>query len=145
MANRSDNARITASVTATINGVPGTKLDLGTFEDRKGGHSDSGSTVVNRGGMGDRESLGGKPEPENLTITRVRDDGARSYEKTLRQGVGRLPITVTEVGLDDEKNEIAGDSTTWTGKLKKVGTTDRAEDSNAAEMLELEIVVEKVV
>lgn len=140
MPNRTDNSRLTAS--ATVGGV---KIDLGVFEDRKGGDSDSGSTVVNRGGMGSREPLGGKPEPENITIARVRDDRARSYEKTLRQSVGRTNITVTEVGLDDEKQEIPNDVTSWIGKLKKVGTTDRTEEGNAVEYLELEIVVGEVV
>lgn len=95
--------------------------------------------------MGAREPLGGKPEPENLTIMRVRDDMARSYEKTLRQSVGRTNITVVEVGLDDEKVEIPGDVTTWVGKLKKVSTTDRTEEGNAVEYLELELVVGEVV
>lgn len=140
MANRTDNVKITASATVGLE-----KVDLGVFEDRKGGDSDSGSTVVNRGGMGAREPLGGKPEPENITIMRVRDDIARSYEKKLRQSVGRTNVAVTEVGLDDEKQEIPGDVTTWNGKLKKVGTTDRTEEGNAVEYLELEIVVGEVV
>lgn len=140
MPNRTDNARITASVT-----IGATVTDLGTFEDRKGGDSDSGSTVVNRGGMGNREPLGGKPEPENITIMRVRDDTARSYEKKLRAYVGRATISITETGLDDEKVEIPGDVTTWSGKLKKVGSTDRTEEGNAVEYLELEVVVGTVV
>ena len=139
MANRTDNSRISASVT-----VGGNVKKLGIFEDRKGGDSDSASVVVNRGGMGVREAAGGKPEPENITIARVRDDEARSYEKELRAGVGRMRIQVTEQGLDDEKVEIPGDLTTWSGKIKKVGTSDRTEEGNTIEMLEIEVVVETV-
>lgn len=95
--------------------------------------------------MGNREPLGGKPEPENITIMRVRDDLVRSYEKTLRQSAGRAVVEVTEQGLNDEKEEIPGDLTTWVGKLKKVGTTDRTEEGNAVEYIELEIVVGSVV
>lgn len=139
MANRTDNSRITASIS-----VGGNVKQLGIFEERKGGDSDSASTVVNRGGMGPREAAGGKQEPENITIARVRDDEARSYEKELRAKAGRLKIQVTEQGLDDEGVDIPGDVTTWSGKLKKVGTSDRNEEGNAIEMLELEIVVETV-
>jgi hypothetical protein len=139
MANRTDNARIQASVT-----IAGVVKQLGIFEDRKGGDSDSASVVVNRGGMGVREAAGGKQEPENITISRVRDDLARSYEKELRAGVGRLRIQITEQALDDEGAEVPNDKTTWSGRIKKVGTTDRTEEGNAIEMLEIESVVETV-
>lgn len=94
--------------------------------------------------MGAREAAGGKAEPENITISRVRDDTVRGYEKEIRQRVGRLSMQITEQGLDDEGLVIPGDTTTWSGKLKKVGTTDRTEEGNAIEMIELEMVVETV-
>lgn len=139
MANRTDNSRVTASVL-----VKGVTLDLGTFEDRKGGASDSSSTVVNRGGMGPRQALGGKQEPAAVTVSRVLDSAALSYEKTLRQNVGRLPMTVKEQLLDDEGLDIPGALTVWSGKLKMVSTSDRDSEGNAAEMLDLEMIVESV-
>jgi len=138
MANRAENARVTASVT-----IGGVVLALGTFEDRTGGASDSSSTVINRGGMGAREALGGRPEPANVTIKRVYDTAAQGYEKTLRSHVGHTPMTVSEQPLDDEGQNV-GPPTTWTGKLKMVNVSDRSSEGNAAEMLELEMVVETI-
>lgn len=139
MANRIDNARVTA--TATLKGV---QVDLGTFEDRVGGASDSASTVVNRGGMGPREALGGKQEPAPVTIKRVYDGVAQGYEKALRAVAGRAPMSVTEVVLDDEGIEVGGTAKTWSGKLKHVTVTDRNSDSAGVAYIELEMIVESV-
>lgn len=139
MADRTDNARVTASVV-----VKGVTLDLGTMDDRKGGASDSSSVVHNRGGMGPRQAKGGKPEPAPVTVARVLDTAALAYEKVLRAGAGRLSMLVKEQTLDDEGQDIPGALTVWTGKLKNVVSTDRDSEGSAVEMLELEMIVETV-
>jgi hypothetical protein len=138
--NRQDNARVTAEVQR----ADGSWLKLGVFEDRKGGASDSASVAYNLGAMGPRLALGGRQEPEAITITRLFDDEAAGYEKELRERAGKATVNITEVPLDDEGNAQPSGSRTWSGKLKKFHKLDYNAEANAAEQIELEVTVESV-
>jgi hypothetical protein len=109
---------------------------LGVFEDRDGGDSDSTSTRYPRGGLGTNESLGGRPETSNVTVTRLFDEVARGYRKKLRACAGKVLLGVHEQPIDDEGN-FEGDPETWIGKLKSVKVAPRKADSAAAQTLQL--------
>jgi hypothetical protein len=134
---RQDNALVTAEVQK----ADGTWLHLGTFEDRKGGDSDSASVVYNMGGMGVRRALGGRQEPAPITVSRLYDDAAAGVEEELRALCGGASMTITEEALDNEGNST-GKKLVWTGILKKAGKGDYNAEGNAAQTLDLEMIVE---
>lgn len=134
MPNRQDNVRITAEV----DGVG----DLGTFEDRAGGASDSAAVTYQLGGMGGRVALGGAKEVTNVTIKRIYDDKARTYVSKLRGLTGRGRMTIKEVPLDDEGVAIDTAMEVFRGILKSVHVADRKSDAAAAAEIDLEMVVD---
>jgi hypothetical protein len=96
------------------------------------------------GGIGKkRRSLGGRPEPQPVTVRCLYDETRQAVEKELRELVGRGAMEVVEQPVDDNENKI-GNPTTWTGKLKQVTVTDSTQEGNAAKQLELEMLVESV-
>lgn len=141
MANRQDNALITAWVEGPLVAslLGSSPYQLGVFEDRTGGDSDSTSTRYPRGGMGVNEALGGRPETSEVTIMRLFDETARGYRKKLRQMAGKVTLGVNEQPIDDEGNFL-GEPETWSGKLKSVKVSERKADSAAAATLELTMV-----
>lgn len=135
MGNRQDNAFIAASITDK-----GGLLSLGRWDDRSGGQTDSASTTYARAGTGGRVALGGRQEVANVIVKRLLDSEAQGFIARLRAGAGKVTMQVSEQATDDEGNLI-GPKEQWTGILKSVHVSDRSTESNAAEVLELEMVV----
>lgn len=136
MADRQDNVYISASITDK-NGV----LNLGRWEDRSGGQSDSASTTYAKAGMGGRMALGGRQEVANVVIKRIFDGEMQAAVERLRAGAGKARMQVTEQPVNDE-GIAEGSLETWVGVLKSVHVGDRSTETNAAEVIELELVVE---
>jgi hypothetical protein len=136
VADRQDNVYISASIT-DAQGL----LKLGRWEDRSGGQSDSASTTYAKAGVGGRRALGGRQEVANVVVKRIFDTEVQGVVGRLRAGAGKATMQVTEQPTDDEGNAV-GHLETWSGKLKSVHVGDRSTETNAAEILELEMVVE---
>jgi hypothetical protein len=136
MGNRQDNAYISASITDR-QGL----LLLGRWDDRSGGQSDSASTTYARAGVGGRTALGGRQEVANVVIKRLFDAEAQGFVARLRAAAGKAQMQVTEHGTDDEGNQ-EGPTETWNGILKSVHVSDRSTETNAAQVIELEMVVD---
>lgn len=125
-------------ITAKVDGV-----DLGIFEDRSGGESDSDGQPYQLGGLGGPRALGGAPVFSNLIIKRLMDDQARGYIKWLRGRAGKGQMVVTELPINDD-GEAIGEPEVWTGELKRVAPPDRSAESSTGAQLDLEMIVEAV-
>jgi hypothetical protein len=136
MADRQDNVYISASITDR-NGV----LNLGRWEDRSGGQSDSASTTYAKAGMAGRAALGGRQEVANVVIKRLFDGEMQAVIDRLRAAAGHAKMQVTEQPTNDE-GIAEGKLETWVGVLKSTHVGDRSTEAAAAEVLELEMVVE---
>ena len=138
MTQRVDNAFITVSITDG----KGT-LNLGRWDKRSGGDSDSASTTYARAGVGGRTALGGRQEVANVVVTRLLDSEIQTAMQRLRAGAGKAKMQVTEQACDDEGVvDHSAPLETWNGILKKVHPADRDAETNAAEVIELEMVVD---
>ena len=138
MANRQDNAYISVSIT-DVHGL----LNLGRWEDRSGGQSDSASTTYAKAGIGGRSALGGRQEVANVIVKKLYDAEMQGVIGRLRKGVGKATMQVSEQATNDENEvETGAPLETWKGILKSVHVADRSTESNAAETLELEMVVD---
>lgn len=136
--NRVDNAYITVSITDK-DGV----LNLGRWDGRSGGESDSAATTYARAGVGGRTALGGRQEVANVMVKRELDAEMQAVIGRLRKGAGKAAMQVTEQACDNEEVvDPTAPLLTWRGVLKKVHETDRDAETNAAEVLELEMVVD---
>lgn len=138
MANRQDNVYITASITDKAGLLP-----LGRWEDRSGGQSDSASTTYAKAGLGGRKALGGRQEVANVIVKRLYDSDMQAVIARLRKGAGKATMQVTEQTTNDEGEVEPGSPTeTWKGILKSVHVSDRSTETNAAETIDLEMVVD---
>lgn len=128
---REQNSRLTV----IIDGV-----NLGVWDQKTGGDTDSNSTQYFKGGMGPRISLGGAQQVNNLVLNRLEDTDIVPNVKWLRSRAGKGNGTMTEQRLDDD-GAAWGDPDVYDCKLKRVKPSDRNANSNNAAILEIELEV----
>lgn len=120
-------------------------FNLGTFETKTGGASDSEETTYRLGAMGERISLGGGKTPENVTVHRIYDL-ARDHTRTqwLEDRVGNgTSMEVHQQPLDSSRHAW-GDPIIYTGTFKKYSIPDVDAQGNDASLIELEMTVAKI-
>jgi hypothetical protein len=124
-------------VTVSVDGV-----NLGTFDKKTGGGTDSTETKYKRGGMGREVSLGGSPMVPNVTVSRL-FEGLRDLElvRWLYTRAGKGRASMTEYLLDADGN-VFGRGDTYSGILKKVMKGDTDSNSTGARTYDLEISTE---
>lgn len=132
MPSRQQQARITVSLD---------NVDLGVWDDKTGGETDSNSTQYFLGGMGPRISLGGTQQVGNLVLAKLYDDDIRSRRKFVVGRAGKnAKVTVTEQPLDDEGSAL-GDPDVYRGTLKRATPPPRNANNNTAAQFEIEVEV----
>jgi hypothetical protein len=124
------------AITTFIDGV-----NLGTFEAKSGGASDSEETTYLLGAMGERISLGGTKTPENVTVRRIYDL-ARDHTRTqwFEDRVGGSSMTVQQQPLDSAKRAW-GQPIQYKGTFKRYLVPEVDAQSNEAALIELEMTV----
>lgn len=115
--------------------------NLGVWDDKTGGDSDSNSTQYFQGGMGPRISLGGTQQVNNIVLSRLEDDSVIAFAKWLVSRSGKGKAVCSQQKLDDEGNPV-GDPIVWTGKTKRSKYADVQSQSNSPAQFECEIEVD---
>ena len=114
--------------------------NLGYFDQKTGGGTDSNSTTYRAAG-GRKISLGGSQNPENVTLQRYydvpRDHPLIGWLHALA-GIGEATITEVPTDVAYVPN---GSALTYVGTLKRVGGVDVDSTSDDERKLELEIVI----
>jgi hypothetical protein len=115
--------------------------DMGTFEGKSGGASDSEETTYILGAMGERISLGGSKTPENVTVNRIYDL-SRDHAKTqwLEDRVSWATMEVHQQPLDSRKRAW-GQAVIYKGTFKRYKIPDVDSQGNDPALLELEMTV----
>lgn len=124
-----------ALVTVTVDGV-----NLGTWENRTGGQTDSSDTQYRLGGMGPRISLGGVSMVDNVVCSKLWDDDIRSRKAWLRGRVGKGKAVVTDHQLDADGNPT-GEPDVYSGTLKRFAPPERNAESDSAATCEIEVSI----
>lgn len=115
-------------------------MNLGVWDDKTGGDTDSNSVQYFLGGMGQRISLGGQQQVANVVLMKLQDTYIMSQAKFLASRAGRGKAVVGEQQLDDEGAAV-GEPFVWNGVLKRAKPSDRNAQSNSAAMFEVEVEV----
>jgi hypothetical protein len=115
--------------------------NLGTFEVKTGGESDSEETTYLLGAMGERISLGGSKTPGNVVVNRIYDL-ARDHTMTqwLEDRVGGSTMEVQQQPLDRAKRPW-GTPIIYKGSFKRWQPPEVDAQSSDAALLELEMTV----
>lgn len=121
--------------TVSLDGV-----QLGAFESKTGGDSDSNTIEWQQAGMAGQITLGGAPMTANVVLSRLEDAQIIALKKWVRSRAGKGVATVTEQILDDDGFPF-GDPDVYQGLLKRAKGSDRNSNSNTAAEFEIEIVV----
>lgn len=112
--------------------------DLGIWDTKEGGESDSEETRYRPGGLPE-ESLGGADTVTQITCSRMfrrgRDDQQIAF---MRSQVGSGTAIVKVLNSDADGNPI-GTGETYTGVLKRVGPPQVDSNSSDVAMIEVEI------
>lgn len=116
-------------------------VNLGVWDDKTGGDSDSNSSQYFLGSMGPRISLGGTPQVSNVVLQRLEDDAIRPLRKRLLGRSGKAKATVSQQSLDDEGNPV-DEPIGWGGRMKRFKVSDVQSQGNAAAQCEMEIEVD---
>jgi hypothetical protein len=124
------------AVTTYVDGT-----NLGTFEGKSGGASDSEETTYILGAMGERISLGGTKTPENVTVRRIYDL-ARDHTRTqwLEDRVGGSSMEVHQQPLDRAKRPW-GQAIIYKGTFKRWAPPEVDAQGNDPALIELEMTV----
>lgn len=127
------------AITTIIDGV-----NLGTFEAKSGGESDSEETVYYLGAMGERISLGGGKTPSNVTVNRIYDL-ARDHTRTqwLEDKVSWAAMQVQQQPLDAAKRAW-GSPIIYDGTFKRWAPPPVDSQGNDPALLELEMTVSRI-
>jgi hypothetical protein len=128
------------NVTVKVQRADSTWRDLGVFDRKSGGQTDSEETKHRPGGMGPEESLGGFVTMENVVVSRVPRPNVDTGDLLgfLRARVGKAQAQVTEQFLDADGNPI-GNPQVFGGILKRVTTPEHDSSSSDKAWLELEV------
>jgi len=138
---RQDTRRVTVTVYR-----PGSDAQIikGVWDTKTGGQLDSEEQLYHPGGMATPISLGGRQNPENITLTRLAQVG-RDWQAipSLMNGVGKSRVTITDDVLDFDGNDMPGISgLTWTGTLKRVQPPPANSEDSGAAMIEIEVTID---
>lgn len=137
MPQRSDLFSVSMTVTDPATGET---RDTGVWDARAGGGSDSSETNYNAAG-GQRLTLGGPKDPDNVTLSRLydltRDFPNRAFMLAL---VGRGDTVVTEIATDASFAAL-GQPLSWRCKLKRYTPPDYDSNSNDPAKVEVELTV----
>lgn len=125
-----NNVHVTVSVSGR---------ELGTFDSRSGGESDSTERKYSPGGMAEQVSLGGRKQVTNVTVGRLydidRDGPLRVFLEPL---VGRAPaMVIVEQTLDVDGNP-QGPKTVYSGTFKRYVPFDHDSESEDPAVFQLE-------
>lgn len=131
MPSRQQQARITVSLD---------NVNLGVWDDKTGGETDTNSVQYQLGGMGPRISLGGTQQVTNVVLAKLYDDDIRSKRKFVIGRAGKGLGTITVQDLDDEGVAI-GDPDVYQYRLKRAKPPDRNANNNTAAQFEIECEV----
>lgn len=127
------------SLTVTVDGE-----DTGVWDKRSGGNRTADSTKYRPGEMGSPISLGGWPDTENVTISRIYDiarDHSSGLIRRLLAKVGKARVIVNDQPLNAD-GVPQGDAITWTGTLVGCTYPERDSESSDAAMMEIEVEVD---
>lgn len=115
---------------------------LGVWDKKTGGELDSDSVSYYPGNMENRQSLGGRVVPGNLTLQRLYDrQDDHDKINTLLNAVGKGSVTVTQHPLDIDGHPYVSKSIVWNGKLKRVHIPDVDSEATGPALIEIEVEV----
>lgn len=137
---RQDTRRVSVTVFR-----PGTDIPIikGIWDTKTGGQLDSEESLYHPGAMVTPISLGGRQNPENITLTRLCHVG-RDWQAipALMNGVGKSRVTITDDVLDFDGNDLGVGGLTWTGTLKRCQPPPANSEDSGPAMIEIEVTVE---
>ncbi len=116
-------------------------VDLGVWDQKTGGDTDSNSTQYFLGGMGPRLSLGGTQQTANLVLNKLEDQTIVGQVKWLRSRAGKGKAIVSDQRLDDE-GVAWGDPDVYSCLVKRVKPSDSNANGNNAAIIEIELEVQ---
>lgn len=125
----------TFAVTVHVNGK-----SFGYWDKKTGGDVDSDEVKYYPGAMADPLSLGGRVDPQNLTLSRLYGTEDHDSIQILFNLAGKGKAIVTQRPLDLDGNPY-GKTITWNGKLKRVSSPDVDSTGTDASMIEIEVSV----
>jgi hypothetical protein len=115
--------------------------NLGTFDVKTGGETDTDELTYKPGGMAPQVSLGGIPKIGQLIVHRMytleRDQAVGHW---LLTQVGRGHTVVQQQPLDPDKNAY-GKPFTYDGVLKRVTLPEVDSNATEAALIELEVTI----
>ena len=119
-------------------------VDLGVWDTKQGGGVGATTTTHKLGGMRGKVALGGEPDVEAITLSRIYDlklDHDRIGWLMARAGNGRavakgLPL--------DNRNKPYGTPLVYTGILARVSPPDHDAQSGEAAMYSIEITTDDI-
>lgn len=103
-----------AKVTVTLTKANGTAVDLGIFNKKGETGSEADNTMYAPGGLATEIPLGGRRTKKTVSVERGLQD--TDDWKTIDTQVGKGKLTIVELLLDDDQNQI-GTTETITGVL----------------------------
>ena len=112
--------------------------DLGVWDTKEGGETDSEETRYRPGGLPE-ESLGGATTVTQITLSRMfrrgRDDDQIA---DMRSAVGSGQVSIKVMNTDADGNPISTGEV-YTGVLKRVGPPEVDSNSSDVAMIEIEV------
>src|SRR3972149_1689660 len=131
---RQDTQRVTLQIRNPDNGQ---LINFGVYDKKSGGAVDTDIYKYKPGGMAEQVSLGGSPNIDDITISRLyRHERDHSGLQRLINWVGRAKCTVSQHILDIDGN-VFGSPIVWIGILKTVTPPDHDSESTDPAMIEL--------
>jgi hypothetical protein len=125
-------------------GAPGRPMrDLGVWDKKEGGETDSEEFKYNPGAMAGSVSLGGRKLIGNVTVSRLYRllrDHATVYTM-LNNGAGRAKAKLMQQPLDLDGVPF-GNPLVYDGTLKRVTPPDVDSEDSGPAMVEIEITIE---
>jgi hypothetical protein len=109
---------------------------------KSGGAADSEEARIRPGGGMAEVSLGGRQMMENITLTVSLSSVTPATYRALREKVGATAVSVFEIPLDANGQQIAAEQLVSKGTLKRVGGIDS--DANGSDGASFEVEVTAV-
>lgn len=117
--------------------------NLGVWDDKTGGDSDSNTVQYFLGGAGPRISLGGTTQVANVVLSKLEDDALMANAKWLLNYKG--PAVITQQKLDDDGNPVY-EPFQWTGRIKRAKLADvSSQGTNTPSVFEVEMEVDGLI
>lgn len=117
--------------------------NLGVWDKKQGGETDSEEYKYSPGAMAGTVSLGGRKNVGNVTVSRLyrllRDHA--TVLRMLISGAGKARIVIAQQPLDINGN-VFGNPIVWNGTLKRVSPPEVDSESSDAALIEIEATVE---